>query len=79
MHQPDEPHFYGASKPWGPRDALHDVASVAKVYYYYGKTGWGTTYGGLPTVMLGAPAPQVGTASLGVKSDGFSFTINRRR
>jgi len=43
------------------------VAAGAKVYYYYGTTGWGPTYGGLPMVMLGAPAPQVGAGSAGVK------------
>lgn len=38
-----------------------DVAPAAKVYYYYGTSGWGATYGGLPTVML---APIVFTAPL---------------
>src|SRR6266498_654178 len=31
------------------------VGAGAKVYYYCGTTGWGATYGGLPTVMLCAP------------------------
>ena len=31
------------------------VAAGAKVYYSCGTTGWGATYGGLPTVMLCAP------------------------
>src|SRR5262249_31995340 len=53
-----------------------NVASGAMVYYYYGTTGWGPTYGGLPTVMLGAPAPQVTAASAGVKPSGFGFTLN---
>jgi hypothetical protein len=48
----------------------------AMVYYYYGTTGWGPTYGGLPTVMLGGPAPQVGASSAGVKAGGFGFTLN---
>lgn len=48
----------------------------AKVYYYYGTTGWGTTYGSRPTVMLGAPAPRIGdSGSLGVQSNQFSFTV----
>ena len=34
-----------------------NVDPGATVYYYYGTTGWEATYGGLPTVMLGAPAP----------------------
>jgi len=44
-----------------------------RVYYYCGTTGWGATYGGLPTVML-CP-PQVGSA--GVKPGGFGFTVTR--
>jgi hypothetical protein len=55
---------------------FNNVALGAKVYYYYGTTGWGPTYGGLPTVMLGAPAPQVAAASAGVKPSGFGFTLN---
>jgi len=55
---------------------FNNVAPGAKVYYYYGTTGWGPTYGGLPTVMLGAPAPQVAAASAGVKPGGFGFTLN---
>jgi BspA type Leucine rich repeat region (6 copies) len=48
----------------------------ATVYYYYGMSGWGATYGGLPTVMLGAPAPQIGGGgSVGVQFGNFSFTI----
>jgi len=50
------------------------VPASAKVYYYYGSTGWGTTYGGLPTVML-YPPPQVGSGSTGVKPGGFGFTL----
>jgi hypothetical protein len=47
------------------------------VYYYYGTSGWGTTYGGLPTIMVGAPAPQIGgSGSVGVQSNKFSFTIS---
>jgi len=29
----------------------------------------------LPTVMLGAPAPEVGAGSTGVKPGGFGFTV----
>jgi hypothetical protein len=53
-----------------------NVALGAKVYYYYGTTGWGPTYGFLPTVMLGAPAPQIGAGSAGVNPGGFGFTLN---
>ncbi len=47
------------------------------VYYYYGTSGWGTSYGGLPTVMLGAPAPQIGGGgSVAIQSGNFGFTIS---
>jgi hypothetical protein len=62
--------------PSGGVAMFDDVAPGAKVYYYYGATGWGPTYGGLPTVMLGAPAPQVAAASAAVKPGGFAFTLN---
>jgi hypothetical protein len=48
----------------------------ATIYYYYGTSGWSTTYGGLTTIMLGAPAPQIGGGgSIGVQSGNFSFTV----
>jgi len=51
------------------------VGAAATVYYYYGTTDWDTTYGGLLTVMLGAPAPQIGAGTAGVKPGGYGFTI----
>jgi hypothetical protein len=48
----------------------------ATVYYYYGTSGWGTTCGGLPAVMLGAPAPQIGgSGGVSVQFGGFNFTV----
>ena len=49
------------------------VAAGATVYYYCGTTGWGASYGGLPTVMLFAP--RVAPGSAGVKPGGFGFTL----
>jgi len=51
------------------------VGAGAKAYYYCGTTGWGATYGGLPTVML-CP-PQVAPGSAGMKPGGFGFTLTR--
>jgi BspA type Leucine rich repeat region (6 copies) len=48
---------------------------LATIYYYYGTSGWGTTYGGLPTVMLGAPTPQVGGGNVAMQSGNFGFII----
>ena len=50
-----------------------NVGAGAKAYYYCGTTGWGTSYGGLPTVML--CAPQIGPGSVAVKPGGFGFTL----
>jgi hypothetical protein len=57
---------------WGD---FYDLNADARVSYYYGTTGWGPTFGRLPTAMLGAPAPQASTGSAEVKLYGFGFTI----
>jgi hypothetical protein len=49
------------------------VGAGAKAYYYCGTTGWGATYGGLPTVTLFAP--RIATGSAGVKPGGFGFIL----
>ena len=51
------------------------VGAGATAYYYCDTTGWGATYGDLPTVML-CP-PQIGPGSAGVKPGGFGFTLTR--
>src|SRR5439155_5350899 len=51
------------------------VGAGARAYYYCGTTGWGTNYGGLPTVML--CAPQIAPGSAGVKPGGVGFTLTR--
>jgi hypothetical protein len=51
------------------------VGAGAKAYYYCGTTGWGTGYGGMPTVIL-CP-PQIAPGSAGVKPGGFGFTLTR--
>jgi hypothetical protein len=43
------------------------------VYYFYGTSGWDTTYGGLPTVELARTPQIVGGAKL--QSNSFGFTI----
>ena len=65
--------FLGNAPDLGDDDAFDNIGTNATVYYYYGATGWGTSYGGLSTVMLGAPAPQLGTTA--VQPGGFGFTI----
>jgi hypothetical protein len=46
----------------------------ATVYYYYGTSGWGATYGGLPAAMLNAPAPQI-NGGANVQMGDFDFII----
>jgi hypothetical protein len=47
-------------------------------YYLPGTTGWGATFGGWPTVLWYQPEPMIlGSGyGLGVKSNGFGFTIS---
>jgi BspA type Leucine rich repeat region (6 copies) len=61
----------------GGGDVFDGVAVCATIYYYYGTSGWGTTYGGLPAVMLGAPAPQIGGSggNVGAQAGQFGFTL----
>jgi len=49
-------------------DVFIGVNPAAVVYYYVGTTGWGATYGGLPTMMLNLPLVFVTT------NGGFGFT-----
>jgi len=54
----------------------YDGVAANAVYYYYGTSGWGATYGGLPAVGLFMPPQISGVGSnVGVPSGNFSFTI----
>jgi len=66
--------FLGNAPSLG-NNVFNQVVAGATVYYHYGTSGWGSTYGGLPAVMLDAPTPQIGSGSIGVSSGNFSFTI----
>jgi hypothetical protein len=48
------------------------------VYYLPGTTGWGSTFGGLPTALWTLPYPVIlnGRPGLGVQGSGFGFTIS---
>jgi hypothetical protein len=50
----------------------------ATVYYLPGTTGWGTTFGGLPTALRSLPYPVIlnNSPSFGVGTNGFSFIIS---
>ena len=55
--------------------AFQSVGASATIYYYYGTTGWQASFGGLPTIMLGAPAPPFDVRTAAMKPSGFGFTI----
>jgi hypothetical protein len=65
-------YFTGNSPSYGASAFSYDSATV---YYLPGTTGWGTTYGGLPTA-LWLPQPLTNDGSFGVQSNGFGFNIN---
>ena len=50
----------------------------ATVYYLPGTTGWGTTFGGLPTALWFLPNPLILTSGpgFGVQSNAFGFIIS---
>jgi hypothetical protein len=48
--------------------------SHATIYYLFGTTGWGATFGGRPTVLLN-PQAQAGIAGVGVRANQFGFNI----
>lgn len=53
---------------------VFDGAPKATVYYLPGATGWGTTFGGAPT-MLWNPQVQTNNDSFGIGTNGFGFMI----
>jgi hypothetical protein len=46
------------------------------IYYLPGTTGWGSTFGGIPTALWALPYPLILQASLGVQTNGFGFTVS---
>ncbi len=61
----------------GNEDSTVFLDDSGTVYYLPGTTGWGSTYGGLPTALWYQPAPLIlGGSSLGVRNKQFGFTIS---
>jgi len=48
----------------------------ATAYYLPGTTGWGSTFGGIPTALWTLPYPLIINSSLGVRSNQFGFTVS---
>jgi hypothetical protein len=48
----------------------------ATAYYLPGTSGWGSTFGGIPTALWILPYPLLLNSSLGVQSNQFAFTVS---
>ncbi len=55
-----------------------EVWDPATIYYLPGTTGWGTMFGGLPTVLWN-PQVQTSDASFGIRTNQFGFNITGNR
>lgn len=53
---------------------LYEPPTPTTIYYLPGTTGWGTTFGGQPTVLWN-PEAQTSGASFGVRTNCFGFNI----
>ncbi len=65
--------FMGNTPVLSDSNEFSDDNISATVYYYYSTSGWGTAYGGLPTVEL-AWTPQI-FGSAKVQSNNLSFSV----
>jgi hypothetical protein len=50
--------------------------SNAAAYYLPGTTGWGSTFGGIPTALWSLSYPMILNSSLGVQSNQSDFTVS---
>src|SRR5262249_52446462 len=48
----------------------------ATAYHLPGTTGWGSTFGGIPTALWILPYPLILNGSLGLRSNQFGFTVS---
>ena len=64
-----------APSVFGVPSNLFNGDNDATVYYFQGNTGWGSTFGGRPTVLWN-PQVQASSPNFGVRSNRFGFTIN---
>jgi hypothetical protein len=63
-----------APSPSNDLTVFSGAPSKATVYYLPGTTGWGSTFGGLPTVLWN-PQAQTGGVGFGVGTNRFGFAI----
>jgi len=69
--------YFKGNAPSGGSGAFYYDYNVT-VYYLPGTTGWGTTYGDLPTALWWLPNPLILTIgpSFGIQTNGFGFIIS---
>ena len=65
--------YFKGNAPSVGSACVHDDNN-ATVYYLPGTTGWGSTFGGRPTVLWN-PQVQTSDASFGVRTNQFGFNI----
>lgn len=70
--------FFEGNVPGPGIDDPFGFDCIATVYYLPGTTGWGPTFGGLPTAPWVLPYPVILTAplSFGVGTNGYGFVIS---
>jgi hypothetical protein len=66
--------YFKGDAPTLDGDSVFGGDFNATVYFIPGTTGWGSTFGGLPTA-LWLPAVRTSDPDFGVKSNRFGFTI----
>ena len=67
-------YFLGNAPTLGGALSSYATYASGTVYYLAGTTGWGATFGGLPTALWNPPL-QTGSGSFGVLTNAFSFAF----
>lgn len=67
--------FFQGNAPSGDSSVFSSDTN-ATAYYLPGTTGWGSTFGGIPTELWSLPYPLILNSSLGVRSNQFGFTVS---
>jgi hypothetical protein len=70
--------YFAGNAPMAASIVFEYNTTNATVYYLPGTTGWGSTYGGLPTALWFLPTPVIlnNSPGFGVQANRFGFTIS---
>jgi hypothetical protein len=68
--------YFQGNAPSGDSTVFQSDSGTA--YYLPGTTGWGSSFGGLPTALWTLPSPLIlnHEAGFGAESNGFAFTVS---